>query len=118
MRAKIFLEGPFNNGENNMLRNLNEIVPKSSPYSQAPVTTNFIPPIVVDWVLVELRDKKDSSVVVASKSAFLTFDSKIVGLDGESPVRFPLPEDRYYIVIKHRNHLPVMSANPVPLTSN
>ena len=118
LRTKLFLEGPYSRDNDIMINALNDRIPKKSPYTESPASVNFIPPNVVDWIHIELRDKNDSTVIRGSKSAFLTFDSKVVGLDGESPVRFSLQEDSYYIVVKHRNHLPIMSANPVPLTGN
>ena len=118
LRTKLFLEGPYSRDNDIMITALNDRIPKKSPYTESPASVNFIPPIVVDWILIELRDKNDSSVIRGSKSAFLTFDSKVVDLDGESPVRFSLPKDSYYIVVKHRNHLTVMSSEPVYLSPN
>lgn len=33
-----------------------------------------------------------------------------------SPVKFDAPPGEYYVVIYHRNHLPIMSANPIQLS--
>ena len=42
----------------------------------------------------------------------------IVDLNGQSPVKFVNVQDgSYYIVIRHRNHLAIMSKNPVLLTN-
>ena len=72
---------------------------------------------VVDWVFLELRDKADSTSVVATRSALLRRNGTIVDVDGVSPLAFPnLQEDSYYLVVKHRNHLGVMSAQPVLLS--
>ena len=54
---------------------------------------------------------------VASRSAFLKNDGSIVGDDGVSEVPFDVPQGQYYLVIKHRNHLPVMSKITVTLNT-
>ena len=44
-------------------------------------------------------------------------DGSVVDLDGSSQVKFNgIVPGNYYIVIRHRNHLPIMSANPVNLS--
>jgi hypothetical protein len=116
-QIKVLLEGPYNEIDN-MTTNLNTNIPLDSPYSEDPRTASSIPGNAVDWILVELRDKNDSTKVLESKSAFLLQDKTIRELNGTSPLNFTLPADDYYIVIKHRNHLPIMSAEPVPLTAN
>lgn len=112
---KVFLEGPFN-GVNNDMNDLLDI-PLTSPYSEDIQTVSQIPNNVVDWVLVELRDKNESSIIIASKSAFVLDSGSVVDLDGVSDVTIYAPEDNYYIAIKHRNHLSVMSPNPVTFSS-
>lgn len=73
---------------------------------------------IVDWVVLELRDAADPSVVVATQSALLQRDGDIVGMDG---VRVPYWKDvsgtHFYLAVRHRNHLGVMTANPVALAT-
>ncbi|MFT4532667.1 MAG: CshA-type fibril repeat protein [Saprospiraceae bacterium] len=72
---------------------------------------------VVDWVFIELRDKTDSTSVLFTRSALLQRDGDVVDVDGVSPLLWcALPDDTYYIVVRHRNHLGVMSALPEILT--
>ena len=111
---KVFLEGPYNSP--NM--NASLTVPTTSPYSEDPETVGSIPNIpgneVVDWVLVQLRDQNDASNILESQSAFILQDGTIVEVDGSSPVQFSQPGNTsYYIAVKHRNHLAVMSNMPV-----
>jgi hypothetical protein len=113
-QIKVLLEGPYNEIDN-MTTSLNTSIPLDSPYSEDPRTVSEIPGNAVDWILVELRDKNDNTKVLASKSAFLLQDTTIRDLNGISPLSFTLPADEYYIVIKHRNHLSVMSANPISI---
>ncbi|MCB9265039.1 MAG: hypothetical protein H6558_08450 [Lewinellaceae bacterium] len=69
---------------------------------------------IVDWIFLELRYKGDPSMVLAARPALLQRDGDVVDVDGVSPVRIPvLPADDYYIVLKHRNHLGILSADPV-----
>jgi hypothetical protein len=71
---------------------------------------------VVDWVFVELRDKVDPSIVVGRQPALLLRNGDIVDAsDGSSPVAFVLPADDYFVAVRHRNHLGIMSANAITL---
>ncbi|MCP1386533.1 Ig-like domain-containing protein, partial [Runella salmonicolor] len=65
---------------------------------------------IVDWVFVELRSGNDSTLVVDSRSALIQRDGDIVDVDGVSSVKFSQAgSGNYYVVIRHRNHLGVMS---------
>lgn len=68
---------------------------------------------IVDWVFLELRDKDDYTNVVATRSALLQRDGDIVDLDGTSALFFPdVTSDSYFLVVRHRNHLGVMTKYP------
>lgn len=108
-----FLEGPYNSTNENMDDNLTATIPLTSPFTIDPQTVTAIPTNVADWVLAELRDKDNSSVIVASKSAFILKNGSVVDLDGLSPLKFPVIGDNYFISVKHRNHLSIMSKDPV-----
>ena len=71
---------------------------------------------IVDWVFIELRDKSDSTSIIATQSVLIRRDGFIVDVDGSSSVSFEgvLP-DTYYVVVRHRNHFGVMTDSP-PLT--
>jgi len=74
---------------------------------------------IVDWVFLELRSSVDPTIVVETRSALIQRDGDIVEVDGESPVYFPVTEDNnYYIVIKHRNHLGIMTKDPIQMDRN
>lgn len=65
---------------------------------------------IVDWVFVELRSKDDNVDTLATRSGLLQRDGDIVDIDGVSPLRFPgVVADSFYVVVKHRNHLGIMS---------
>ena len=70
-------------------------------------------PDIVDWVMVELRDPVADSVV-AKRVALLLRDGRVVDLDGQSAVGFVgLSGPEFVVAVRHRNHLPLVSAGPV-----
>jgi hypothetical protein len=106
--------------------NDNDLLPLSQPFNSAPwsyagnETVDSIPNAdVVDWVLVELRDAPDaasanSGTQLIRQAAFLLKDGSIVDLDGSSVLSFTTSiHDKLFAVIWHKNHLGVMSANPL-----
>lgn len=105
----------------------NGLVPLRHPYNAAPwnyngseafPTLEDIPENMVDWVLLEVRDGTDNSIVIAKKAAVLLNDGSIVEAMGVgNGVVFPnLTEgDSYSIVVRHRNHLAVVSAVAIPV---
>ncbi|MFQ5751468.1 MAG: hypothetical protein ACE5HI_05675, partial [bacterium] len=121
VETKIFLEGPYNSSTDMMSTALNNggNIPLTSPYTEDPRTVIRIPQNVVDWVLVELRSTQNGSAV-GSKSAFLHKDGRVVaddGTTGQISLNL-LAEGDYYIVIRHRNHLSIMSADAVTLSKS
>jgi hypothetical protein len=73
---------------------------------------------VTDWVLVQLRETATGAAVV-SKSVLLHKSGNLVDDDGiATQISLDAPENSYYIVIRHRNHLAVMSAEVVPLNAS
>ena len=122
--AKAFLEGPFEGSQMNTLLNDNNQLPLNQPYNIPPwnyAGTESVAAIpnnqVVDWVLVEGRDAlsaaaANASTAFARQAAFVLADGSIVGLDGSSPIQFNYSlVNQLYVVIFHRNHLAIMSAN-------
>ncbi|MBK8551738.1 MAG: right-handed parallel beta-helix repeat-containing protein [Ignavibacteria bacterium] len=125
INAKIFLEGAYT-GLNTMRINLltNGFIPLKQPYNTAPFnydgteTVTSIPADVVDWVYLELRSTPAGAPLAnGQRAAFIKSDGSIVDLDGVSPVKTDVIGGNYYIVIGHRNHLPVMSQSAQRLDS-
>lgn len=114
-----YLEGPYNFGAMNTL--LIQI-PISQPYGSLPwdysgtESVTSIPADVVDWVLVELRTSTEASSTVKRIAAFIDKYGKIVDLDGVSPLKIKYFSGNYYVVIYHRNHIPIMSSGLVYLS--
>ncbi len=127
--AKVFLEGPFNGTDMNTSLATADYIPNANPYSSAPWnhsggesvpgSFDFAANNIVDWVLVEVRDQSTPSSVLGIRAAFVRNDGRLFDTDGTLDVNFSgLAADNYYIVIKHRNHLAVMSSSPVSLSSS
>jgi hypothetical protein len=71
---------------------------------------------IVDWVLVELRDPATPTAIVARKAALVQRDGNIVATDGFSPLVWDgVAPDSYPVVVRHRNHLGVMSQSDIVL---
>ncbi len=121
-----FLQGPYSSGSMTTTLNTNNFIPLSQPYNTSPwnytgtETVGSIPAGVVDWVLIELRRNTADSSTIQKRAAFILNDGTITDIDGTSPINFYSAGDisSYYVVIRHRNHLAVMSANSLSLTSS
>ena len=131
--ARCILEGPYKASTglmNDGLRSLG-LLPANEPYSAlgyahvgggAESTAPAVLAItgndaVVDWVVLELRDAVDPSIIVASRCALLQRDGDVVEVDGTSPVSFSMSAGNYHIAVRHRNHLGAMTLNSVSVTT-
>jgi hypothetical protein len=121
--AKVFLEGPFSGGV--MLTSLKtaNLIPLSQPYNAAPwsysgtESVGAIPLNVVDWILVELRATAGGATL-SRRAGFVLANGSIVDVDGTSALKFTTMDlGNYFVVIKHRNHLGIMSGAVVALSS-
>jgi Leucine-rich repeat (LRR) protein len=129
----VLLQGPYDEATGLLQDHLraDNLLPPTEPYTalsyphlggggetvQPSVFETTGPDAIVDWLFLELRDKNDPATVRATRSALLQADGDVVDTDGLSPVAFAdLPPDDYYLVVKHRNHLGVMTAAPVALS--
>ena len=125
---KAYLQGPYATSGDSMRTTLRQqgLLPLHQPYNVAPWSYSgtesvaSVPDSIVDWVLVELRTPDWSAASkVATRAAFIKRAGRIVDLDGTSPVTFSgLASGNYYVVVRHRNHLAVMSASAVALSAS
>ncbi len=126
----VFLEGPYSGSEMGTSLNTTGVVPLSQPYTAAPWNysgSESVPALpnadVVDWVLVELRDAATASAAtpatrIARQAAFLLKDGSVVGTDGSSVLQFANSfSQQLFVIVWHRNHLGIMSANGVTETA-
>ncbi|MCP1385775.1 DUF7507 domain-containing protein, partial [Runella salmonicolor] len=130
---KVYLQGAlFGVFSGNLMRDdlrVKNLIPRKSPYvawgpitAADTITSNTVLTVsgqdaIVDWVFVELRDANDSTIVVDSRSALVQRDGDIVEVDGTSPITFTtVVAASYFVSVRHRNHLGVMSQTALPLT--
>lgn len=124
LRLKVLLEGAYDPVQGQMRTDLqnNGLLSPTQPYNVAPwnyngtETISSFPIDMVDWVLLELRDANNMQSIVAQTAAILLQDGTVVAVDGSSDIPFinVIPDD-YYIVVRHRNHLDVVSATAITL---
>ncbi len=127
----VLLEGAYTGGGSMATSNtFAGAVPTEQPYGAAEFngTAMFydgnqsvaqLPDDVIDWVLVSLRTGTDASSEVpgSEQSALLRTDGTVVGVDGNLITFKGIAPGSYYLVLGHRNHLSVMSSQPVNLFS-
>jgi len=132
LSIRIFLEGPYNGTNMNTDLLSNNILPTSQPYNTAPwyysgtESVVAFPPYIVDWVLVELRDANAPENALPAtklsgwpKAFFLRNDGYIVDLNGNLPdIGNPTITNNLFIVVRHRNHLDVLSNTGATLSGN
>ncbi len=68
---------------------------------------------IVDWVVLELRNADAGYSVAARKAALVKANGEVISTDGTSQVLFSVPTAGKHLVIRHRNHLPAMTAAPL-----
>jgi len=125
----VFLEGPFLLSEMGNDLNAGGNIPLAQPYNTAPwnytgtESVSSIPSAdIVDWIFIELREtaggasSATAATMIAQQAAFILKDGSIVDLDGVSAVQNAASvAQNLFVVVYHRNHLGVMSANPLTL---
>lgn len=112
------------------------LVPTTEPYSALGYSyvgggagTSIDPPwlaqsgpsAVVDWVVLEVRTSAAPYTLLRSKPAILLRDYQVFDTDGDPYINFGvLPLGTYRVVLRHRNHLGVMTyatgLDPQPLS--
>lgn len=136
LSAKVLLQGIFDTSSsmmNDLLRS-NSLVPMREPYTAISgmsnlqnayklmpkaLQTNTGNDAVVDWVTVELRDENTPETILATRAALLQRDGDVVDTDGVSPVKFKgIDPGNYYVAIRHRNHLGVMTQAAVSFSAS
>jgi hypothetical protein len=119
LSLNIFIEGPYDADSDNMTTYLQTgaYIPTTSPYDDSREVSP-IPSDITDWIFVELRDAADGDALTL-RSFFLRNDGMVTGDDGTTTeLTFPVSDDDYFIVVRHRNHLAVMSATAQALNSS
>jgi len=109
--VKFFLEGPYNAGTLLMNKGL-------------PLASHFdgtIPAEAVDSVNIEIRNAESASVATTRKfqPAWVLTDGSIRGFTDTtlSYVEFDTTAGDYYLVVRHRNHIAIMTAGTMVLAA-
>jgi hypothetical protein len=129
LSLNVFLEGPFNGTDMSTTLITNNLLSTSQPFNTSPwdyegtediVIANN--PDVVDWILIELRkanyiEGNTFSKVIGQKAALVTKTGVIIDENSSDTITVSVPDcinEDLYVVIYHRNHVPVMSSSPLP----
>lgn len=135
LRPKVFLEGPFNSDTGTMTAALRTqpSFPLTEPFTalgftmmggsgemiQASVLDMDGNNAVVDWVLVELHSATDPGTIMHTGCALLQSDGDVVPLNNNGVLVIPgATPGNYRVAIRHRNHLGVMTANAMALSTS
>ncbi len=122
---QVILEGAFDPAQSTMTGNLlqKHMLPQGQPYTGSPwyyqgtEGDGWLPidyPLgTVDWVLVSIRTTLDPAAEVARAAAVLLEDGTISPFDVDLNTAGSL-----YVMIEHRNHLPILSPQPIPIINN
>jgi len=123
-----FLEGPFDpaTGQMNDLLRQTGTIPTTEPFTAlgfnhvnggSETTSNAVlnttgNNAIVDWIFVEVRSGVSPTTILSTQSALLQRDGDIVDVNGTSLVTFnDFAASTVYVVLRHRNHFGVRSAN-------
>jgi hypothetical protein len=135
LRPKMMLQGALLGTSDGLMRDdlrTTNVLPLEEPYAglgftqlggggetitvPSIVLSDYGPNSIVDWVHVELRDANNPAVILATQSALLQRDGDVVDMDGTSALTFSQnTAGTYYVAVRHRNHLGVMTASPVEM---
>ncbi len=118
LSIRLYLEGAWDSGNGNMRTDLYQgaNLPLTSPYDVDPVSVASIPDSVVDWVLVEVRSTP-AGAALAQNSAFISNKGYITESGEEGGVILNVDTGDYYVVVRHRNHVDVMSSSTTALAA-
>ena len=73
----------------------------------------------VDWVKLEFRDKDDPIIILVEEAAIVLKDGTVVDPQGSETLTFAsLSLSEYHIAIVHSNHLGIMTATSIDLSTD
>jgi hypothetical protein len=125
MDIKVFIEGAFDG--DSMTSGLTSSFPSDQPYDQPPWFFNdpatvklSNPDDIIDWCIVELRiTQGDAESAVTTLPSFaqacvIMKDGSVLNPEtGKLPWFFDSIPGNKFVVIRHRNHLDIISLNPM-----
>jgi hypothetical protein len=128
LSLKVFLEGPYIGGGQMQA----SLTPYLSAFEHGPAASPdarvgkmrpgyTVPAQAIDVITVELRAFAAKATTLATAFAWLMQDGSVLDFEtGLKPYltfgNLPLSEGGWHVVVKHRNHLSVMSSSAMPIT--
>jgi len=136
LSLKAFLGGAYDSQTGLMYDSLRskQLIPLTEVYSASPYNRPQIllaggetvspsllsvtgPDAIVDWVYLEVRSGANANQIVATKRALIQRDGDVVDTNGSNNIFLQgLSAGQYYISLKHRNHLGIMTANAITVS--
>ncbi len=124
--VKAILQGPFQSDISKMRTELasQSMIPLEQPYNTTPYNYAGTESLsnthsqTVDWLLLEIRDGIDPTQVLQTRAVVLLSNGTIVGTNYSNILNFPIADGNYHVSLRHRNHLGMMTKNPVYLSNN
>jgi len=133
LSVKMLLQGAYSPDTQLMKDDLRlaELIPDTQPYNVEPINYTGTEMLntdqlavsghdaIVDWVLVELRSALSKTDIVSRKAFLVQRDGDVVDpVTASSKLNFEgVEQGDYYVAVRHRNHLGVMTAAPVKFES-
>lgn len=102
------------------------VMQKAQPFNIAPFNyqgtekLNTIPPNIIRWVLIELRDAKDSTKIIDRRAALLRMDSVLVDTNLNVGVLFPkaIDKQQYFVMVRYDSLAFLLSKEPVTVPND
>ena len=105
------------------------MLPLAQPFNDEPwdyegneafLSSNDLPVDMVDWVLLELRNPLDYTEVIGQAAGILLSDGRVVSHEDASEgvfIKNVVPNRNYYLIVRSRSHLDVMSKTAVYMST-
>lgn len=91
------------------------LIPLNDPYGLG-ISVTSVPTNAVDWVVVRLRDKINSSNILKEFAFFVDPNGDLINTDGTlGGILTGFAIDEYYVEVNHRNHNGIMTLNTIDL---
>ncbi|MCB0782003.1 MAG: hypothetical protein KDC03_21160, partial [Flavobacteriales bacterium] len=121
VNVRLMLEGPLDGTRMRSDLAAAGYLPTTDPYGLGTEMSPFVleqegGSAPVDWVVVELRDEADPTLVLGSQAAVVLASGNVVAATGEQTLAFPaLGPGDYQVAVWHRNHLGAMTFDAITL---
>ena len=135
LQVRAYLQGPYAASTGLMKDDLRAkgLLPLQQPYRQAPflyqgsetlnrsltsISVGGDEDALIDWLLLELRSASNPTLVLAQKAVGLQADGDLMDVQtGSTTLAFlNLSAGAYYVSLRHRNHLGVVSSSALSLS--